>query len=178
MNIAEIKYRDIANGLGVRVSLFVSGCRHACKGCFNEIAWDFDFGKPYDKAAEDEILRELAPDYVDGLTLLGGEPFEPENRPELLGLLRRVRAELPEKSVWIYSGFTFEELTGKVPSRGGGADSEEMLSLTDVLVDGRFVYALKDITLRFRGSSNQRLIDVKKTLETGTVTLWDSSAHM
>ena len=99
MNVAEIKYRDIANGLGVRVSLFVSGCRHACKGCFNEIAWDFDFGKPYDEETENAILRELAPDYVEGLTLLGGEPFEPENRPELLGLLRRVRRELPGKSV-------------------------------------------------------------------------------
>ena len=102
MNVAEIKNRDIANGLGVRVSLFVSGCRHACKGCFNEIAWDFDFGKPYDKATEDELLRQLAPDYVEGLTLLGGEPFEPENRSELLGLLRRVRRELPEKNVWVH----------------------------------------------------------------------------
>lgn len=178
MNVAEIKYRDIANGLGVRVSLFVSGCRHACKGCFNEIAWDFDFGKPYDEETENAILRELAPDYVEGLTLLGGEPFEPENRPELLGLLRRVRRELPGKSVWIYSGFTFEELTGKVPSRGGGEDTSEILSLTDVLVDGRFVFALKDITLRFRGSSNQRIIDVPRSLESGEVVLWDSSSHM
>ena len=178
MNVAEIKYRDIANGLGVRVSLFVSGCRHACKGCFNEIAWDFDFGKPYDEETENAILRELAPDYVEGLTLLGGEPFEPENRPELLGLLRRVRRELPGKSVWIYSGFTFEELTGKVPSSGGGEDTSEILSLTDVLVDGRFVFALKDITLRFRGSSNQRIIDVPRSLESGEVVLWDSSSHM
>lgn len=178
MNVAEIKNRDIANGLGVRVSLFVSGCRHACKGCFNEIAWDFDFGKPYDKATEDELLRQLAPDYVEGLTLLGGEPFEPENRSELLGLLRRVRRELPEKNVWIYSGFTFEELTGKEPSRGSGQDTDEILRLTDVLVDGPFVYALKDITLRFRGSSNQRIIDVRRTLESGEITLWDSPAHI
>lgn len=178
MNVAEIKNRDIANGLGVRVSLFVSGCRHACKGCFNEIAWDFDFGKPYDKAMEDELLRQLAPDYVEGLTLLGGEPFEPENRSELLGLLRRVRRELPEKNVWIYSGFTFEELTGKKPSRGSGQDTDEILRLTDVLVDGPFVYALKDITLRFRGSSNQRIIDVRRTLESGEITLWDSPAHI
>ena len=178
MNVAEIKNRDIANGLGVRVSLFVSGCRHACKGCFNEIAWDFDFGKPYDKATEDELLRQLAPDYVEGLTLLGGEPFEPENRSELLGLLRRVRRELPEKNVWIYSGFTFEELTGKKPSRGSGQDTDEIPRLTDVLVDGPFVYALKDITLRFRGSSNQRIIDVRRTLESGEITLWDSPAHI
>lgn len=178
MNVAEIKNRDIANGLGVRVSLFVSGCRHACKGCFNEIAWDFDFGKPYDKATEDELLRQLAPDYVEGLTLLGGEPFEPENRPELLNLMRRVHSELPGKNIWVYSGFTFEELTGQVPSRGSGKDTDEMLKLTDVLVDGPFIFALKDITLRFRGSSNQRIIDVKRTLDSGEVTLWNSSAHI
>ena len=115
---------------------------------------------------------------MEGLALLGGEPFEPENRPELLGLLRRVRRELPEKNVWIYSGFTFEELTGKKPSRGSGQDTDEILGLTDVLVDGPFVYALKDITLRFRGSSNQRIIDVRRTLESGEITLWDSPAHI
>ena len=180
MNIAEIKTRDIANGLGVRVSLFVSGCRHACKGCFNEIAWDFDFGKPYDESAENGILDALAPDYVEGLTLLGGEPFEPENRPQLLGLLRRVKKELPSKDVWIYSGFTFEELTGRTQplSRGYGEDTMEMLRLTDVLVDGRFVYALKDITLRFRGSANQRLIDVPRTLAEGKVVPWNGAAHI
>ena len=179
VNIAEIKYRDIANGLGVRVSLFVSGCRHACKGCFNEIAWDFGYGRPYTRETENEIIKELAPDYVAGLTLLGGEPFEPENRQGLTGLLRRVKSELPGKSVWIYSGFTFEELTGAVPgSRGAGEYTDEMLRLTDVLVDGRFVLALKDITLRFRGSSNQRIIDVPRTLETGVVTLWNSREHM
>ena len=178
MNVAEIKYRDIANGLGVRVSLFVSGCRHGCVGCFNEIAWDFDFGTPYDKATEDRIIEELKPDYVEGLTLLGGEPFEPENRPALLGLLRRVRRELPGKNVWIYSGFTFEELIGEIPSRGSGEDTEEMLALTDVLVDGPFVFKLKDITLRFRGSSNQRIIDVPRTLESHSIVPWNSEANM
>ena len=180
MNVAEIKYRDIANGLGVRVSLFVSGCRHACRGCFNEIAWDFGFGKPYDDETENKIMRELAPDFVEGLTLIGGEPFEPENRPALLGLLRRVRGELPAKNVWIYSGFTFEELTGRTQplSRGYGEDGIEMLRLTDVLVDGRFVYALRDISLRFRGSSNQRIIDVPRSLAAGKPVPWDSAAHI
>lgn len=176
MYVAEIKKFDIANGLGVRVSVFVSGCRHRCPGCFNEIAWEFDYGKEYTADIENEIIDALRPDYIEGLSLLGGEPFEPENQPALLGLLRRVRKELPAKNVWVYSGFTLEELLGE--SRARTEYTDEMLSLIDVLVDGRFIYAEKDITLRFRGSRNQRILDVPATLKAGCPVLWDSDAHV
>ncbi len=176
MYVAEIKKFDIANGLGVRVSVFVSGCRHRCPGCFNEIAWEFDYGKEYTADIENEIIDALRPDYIEGLSLLGGEPFEPENQPALLGLLRRVRKELPTKNVWVYSGFTLEELLGE--SRARTEHTDEMLSLIDVLVDGRFIYAEKDITLRFRGSRNQRILDVPATLKAGRPVLWDSDAHV
>lgn len=176
MYVAEIKKFDIANGLGVRVSVFVSGCRHRCPGCFNEIAWEFDYGKEYTADIENEIIDALRPDYIEGLSLLGGEPFEPENQPALLGLLRRVRKELPAKNVWVYSGFTLEELLGE--SRARTENTDEMLSLIDVLVDGRFIYAEKDITLRFRGSRNQRILDVPATLKAGRPVLWDSDAHV
>lgn len=176
MYVAEIKKFDIANGLGVRVSVFVSGCRHRCPGCFNEIAWEFDYGKEYTADIENEIIDALRPDYIEGLSLLGGEPFEPENQPALLGLLRRVRKELPAKNVWVYSGFTLEELLGE--SRARTEYTDEMLSLIDVLVDGRFIYAEKDITLRFRGSRNQRILDVPATLKAGRPVLWDSDAHV
>ena len=176
MYVAEIKKFDIANGLGVRVSVFVSGCRHRCPGCFNEMAWEFDYGKEYTADIENEIIDALRPDYIEGLSLLGGEPFEPENQPALLGLLRRVRKELPAKNVWVYSGFTLEELLGE--SRARTEHTDEMLSLIDVLVDGRFIYAEKDITLRFRGSRNQRILDVPATLKAGRPVLWDSDAHV
>ena len=176
MYVGEIKKFDIANGLGVRVSVFVSGCRHRCPGCFNEIAWEFDYGKEYTADIENEIIDALRPDYIEGLSLLGGEPFEPENQPALLGLLRRVRKELPAKNVWVYSGFTLEELLGE--SRARTEHTDEMLSLIDVLVDGRFIYAEKDITLRFRGSRNQRILDVPATLKAGRPVLWDSDAHV
>lgn len=176
MYVAEIKKFDIANGLGVRVSVFVSGCRHRCPGCFNEIAWEFDYGKEYTADIENEIIDALRPDYIEGLSLLGGEPFEPENQPALLGLLRRVRKELPAKNVWVYSGFTLEELLGE--SRARTEHTDEMLSLIDVLVDGRFIYAEKDITLRFRGSRNQRILDIPATLKAGRPVLWDSDAHV
>lgn len=176
MYVAEIKKFDIANGLGVRVSVFVSGCRHRCPGCFNEIAWEFDYGKEYTADIENEIIDALRPDYIEGLSLLGGEPFEPENQPALLGLLRRVRKELPAKNVWVYSGFTLEELLGE--SRARTESTDEMLSLIDVLVDGRFIYAEKDITLRFRGSRNQRILDIPATLKAGRPVLWDSDAHV
>ncbi|MBQ7227275.1 MAG: anaerobic ribonucleoside-triphosphate reductase activating protein [Clostridia bacterium] len=171
MNIAEIKKCDIANGVGVRVSLFVSGCRHHCPGCFNEMAWDFDFGKPYTAEIEREIMEALAPYYVKGLTLLGGEPFEPENQPQLLELLKKIKTELPDKDVWCYSGFTFDELT--ISSRARTEHTDELLSLIDVLVDGRFIFAEKDITLRFRGSRNQRLIDLPKSLKAGMPVPWE-----
>lgn len=170
MNIAEIKERDIANGPGVRVALFVSGCRHKCPGCFNEIAWDFEFGKEYTKEIEDGIIDALSPYYVQGITVLGGEPFEPENQESVLGLLRRIKKELPNKDIWVFTGFTLDELTGS--SRARTEHTDELLSLIDVLVDGRFIYAEKDITLRFRGSRNQRLLDLKKTLEENRPVLW------
>lgn len=172
MNYATIKKTDVANGPGVRVSLFVSGCTHHCKGCFNREAWDFDYGQPYTRETEDEILAALRPSYITGLTLLGGEPFEPQNQAALLPLLRRVRRELPEKTIWAFTGYTLETdlLTGKL---GDWSITREILSLLDVLVDGEFVQAKKDISLRFRGSSNQRLIDLPKTLVQDSVVWWE-----
>ena len=171
MNFATIKKRDIADGPGVRVSLFVSGCTHHCEGCFNEIAWDFNYGEPFTRAVEDELLEALAPDYIQGLTLLGGEPFEPENQRALLPFLKRVREVFPKKNIWCYSGYTLDQLRGE--SRARCEVTDEMLSLLDVLVDGRFVLAKKNIRLRFRGSENQRLIDMNKTRETGEIVLWE-----
>lgn len=168
MNYGEIKKNDIANGLGVRVSLFVSGCRHHCKNCFNKDTWEFSFGKPFTNDTADDIIVAMKPDYVTGFSLLGGEPFEPENQPELTGLLKRIKAEYPDKDIWCYTGFLLdEELLGE--SRANTEHTREMLSYIDVLVDGRFVESKKDITLKFRGSSNQRVIDVKKTLQTNDI---------
>ena len=171
MNYAAIKTYDIANGPGVRTVLFVSGCTHHCKDCFQPETWDFDFGQPFTQAVIDHILDTLAPAQVAGLTVLGGEPFEPKNQAAVLDLLEQVRARYPEKSIWAFSGFLYEQLmAGQV---GDGETVRRMLELTDVLVDGPFVVALKDLTLRFRGSSNQRLIDLKQTLARGDVVLWD-----
>lgn len=156
----------------MRVSLFVSGCTHHCPGCFNEDTWDFCYGKEYTEATEEEILQALEPGYINGLSLLGGEPFEPQNQEVLVHLLRKVRERYPQKDIWCYSGYLFDrELLGESRARCGYTD--EMLSMLDVLVDGRFVESLKDITLVFRGSSNQRLIDVKKSLKAGSVVLWE-----
>ena len=166
MNVATIKKYDIANGVGVRVSLFVSGCRHRCPGCFNEVAWDFGYGTPYTEKTERELLDALRPGYIRGLTLLGGEPFEPENQAVLLSLLDRVRRELPGKDVWCYSGFTFEELTGE-GARCVTPLTRRLLGKIDVLVDGRFVADLADISLVFRGSSNQRVLDAGASLAAG-----------
>lgn len=170
MNYATIKYCDIANGTGVRTSLFVSGCRRHCPECFNAVAWDFGYGLPFDKAVRNEILGSLAPDYIDGLSLLGGEPFEPENQRALLPFLRRVKAAYSGKTIWAFSGFTLEEMQ-QDGSHPRCEVTDELLSLLDVLVDGRFVEELKDISLRFRGSRNQRLIDMKKTLAAGKIVL-------
>ena len=171
MNSGEIKTTDIANGIGVRVSLFVSGCTHHCKGCFNRQTWDFDFGLPYTEATEESILSALAPDYIEGLTLLGGEPFEPDNQRALIPLLKKLRERMPHKTVWCYSGYLFDkELLSD--SRARCEVTDEMLSYLDVLVDGRFVEAQKSLMLKFRGSSNQRIIDVKKSLEAGSVILY------
>ncbi len=170
MNYGEIKNYDIANGEGVRVSLFVSGCTHHCKNCFNPETWSFEYGKPFTKQTEDYIIECLKPDYIDGLSLLGGEPFEPQNQAVLLPFLRRVRAELPNKNIWCYTGYTFDkELLSD--SRARCEHTDEMLSLIDVLVDGEFVQELYDISLSFRGSSNQRIIDVKQSLQAGEIKL-------
>lgn len=164
MNYAAIKNNDISNGPGVRVSLFVSGCRHRCKGCFNSEAWDFNYGKPFTDAVADEIIANLSPGYINGLSLLGGEPFEPENAFCLLSFVRRVRQELPQKTIWCYTGFSFEKelLCGKTKNPDV---SHGLLELIDVLVDGRFVEELKDVSLIFRGSSNQNIIDVRASLK-------------
>ncbi len=173
MNYATIKYYDIANGPGVRTSIFVSGCRHHCPGCFNEVAWDFGYGQPFDKAVRNEIFASCQPDYIAGISLLGGEPFEPENQRELLPFVRNFRALYPDKSVWCYSGYTWEQLTGSVPCPARCEVTDELLSLLDVLVDGRFVEAQHDISLRFRGSSNQRLLDVPKSLAAKSPVWWE-----
>ncbi len=172
MYYANIKYCDIANGPGVRTSLFVSGCTHHCRNCFNEVAWDFHFGAPFTKDVRNEIFASCRPDYVAGLSLLGGEPFEPENQPELLPFVRNFKALYPHKTVWCYSGYTWEQLTGAAPSRARCASTDELLGLIDVLVDGEFVQEQYDISLRFRGSANQRLIDVPKSRAAGSIVLW------
>lgn len=172
MNYAQIKNCDIANGPGVRVSLFVSGCTHRCKGCFNEIAWDFNYGEPFTQQTVDMLLEMLAPGHIKGITLLGGEPFEPENQPAIVDFLRQLKAKYPEKSVWAFSGYLFDRdiLTGKL---GPWEITREYISYLDVLVDGPFVLEKKDLSLRFRGSSNQRIIDVPATLEKGEIVLWE-----
>ena len=170
MNYGEIKNCDIANGEGVRVSLFVSGCTHHCKNCFNEKTWDFSFGEPFTKETEEKILNLLSESYINGLSLLGGEPFEPSNQKVLYPFLQRVKKEFPNKNIWCYSGYTFEELTGT--SRASTDITKDMLLLIDILVDGEFKEELKDISLKFRGSSNQNVIDVKKSFETGTKFLY------
>lgn len=172
MHYGEIKKCDIANGEGVRVSLFVSGCTHHCPGCFNQETWDFCYGKEYTEDTEKELLKALEPGYINGLTLLGGEPFEPQNQEVLVSLLRKVRERYPEKNVWCYTGYLYDkDLLGE--SRARCEYTDEMLSMIDILVDGRFVESLKDITLVFRGSSNQRVIDLKKSREEGKVVLWE-----
>ena len=172
MNYGTIKNYDIANGTGVRVSLFVSGCRHHCKGCFNSETWDFNYGNPYTKEVEAEILEALKPAYIQGFSLLGGEPFEPENQRVLLPFLKKVRERFPKKNIWCYTGYLFDkELLGE--SRARCECTDEMLSLIDVLVDGEFVQELYSVALAFRGSENQRIIDVKKSLETGEIVWHD-----
>ena len=170
MNYGNIKYNDIANGEGVRVSLFVSGCTHHCKNCFNPETWDFNYGKPFTKEIEDNIISALAPDHINGLTLLGGEPMEPANQKALLDFVKRVKSIYPNKTIWCYSGYLFDtELLSE--SRAHCPWTKELLSYIDILVDGEFKEDLKDITLRFKGSSNQRVIDVQKSLKENKVVL-------
>ncbi|MCQ2399358.1 MAG: anaerobic ribonucleoside-triphosphate reductase activating protein [Clostridia bacterium] len=171
MNYGEIKFYDIANGTGVRTSLFVSGCRNCCEDCFNKETWDFKFGKEYTEDTENSIIESLKPSFICGLSVLGGEPFEVENQPMVLKLIERVKSEFTDKTVWIYSGFTYEQL--RCGSRASGQTADRILSLADVLVDGKFDKDKKNISLRFRGSENQRLIDLKETCRKGQVVLWD-----
>jgi len=171
MNYATIKYNDISNGPGIRTSLFVSGCTHRCKGCFNSIAWDFDYGELFDDKVENEIIDSLRQPHIKGLTLLGGEPFEPQNQGALLKLTSRVRKELPNKNIWCFSGYTIEEmLHGKLSEC---ETTRQLLENIDVLVDGKFVEELKSLMLKFKGSSNQRTILVRETLEKNEIVLWD-----
>ena len=160
MNYGAIKKTDIANGVGVRVSLFVSGCRNHCAGCFQPETWEFGYGKPYTKETEEEIMRALCPAWIQGLSLLGGEPMEPENEQVLLSLVKRVRKESPNKDIWVYSGYVYEELK-----------SRELLKYVDVLVDGRYDEKLRDPSLAFRGSSNQRIIDIRESVKAGKAVL-------
>ena len=171
MNYAEIKNCDIANGPGVRVSLFVSGCTHHCPGCFNQGAWDFDYGQPFTQQTIDGILEMMKPSYIKGLTLLGGEPFEPQNQEPIVELLRQIKKKYPQKSIWAFSGYLFDRdiLAGRL---GPWEITKEYLSYLDVLVDGPFVEAKKNLSLRFRGSENQRIIDVPASLAAEKIVLW------
>lgn len=170
MNFAAIKKHDVANGPGVRVSLFVSGCEHYCKGCFNSEAWDFSYGSVFDENAESEIFAALGKPYIKGFSLLGGEPFHPKNRPALALLLEKIKKTFPEKDVWCYTGYDLETelLFGK-----NDGNARRMLENIDILVDGRFVEEKKNLSLRFRGSENQRIIKLPETLATGKIVLWE-----
>ncbi len=171
MYYGTIKKTDIANGTGVRVSLFVSGCTRHCKNCFNPETWDFSYGQPFTEETEREILKALAPGYINGLSVLGGEPMEPDNQRALLPFLKQVRQSCPQKDIWCYTGSTLETDLSAVGAWHCEV-TDELLSLIDVLVDGAFVEEQKDISLRFRGSSNQRLIDLQKTRQAGKTVLW------
>lgn len=174
MYFSEVKNCDIANGPGVRVSLFVSGCTHHCKGCFNEMTWDFEYGRPFTKEDEERILGMLEPDYITGLTLLGGEPLEHVNQQGLLPLLREIKKRFPDKSIWCYTGYTFEkDVLDTFCSRF--SETREFLDYLDVLVDGEFQLDKKNISLRFKGSENQRIILVRESLKCGKTVLWDEN---
>ena len=173
MNYATIKWTDIANGEGVRISLFVSGCTHHCKNCFNAVAWDFSYGERFGERIAEKILTELAPSYIAGLSLLGGEPLEPQNQEALLPFVRSVRERYPNKTIWCYTGFVLDEKTGVLKETEKNTEyTKELISLFDVLVDGPYVEELKSLRLKFRGSSNQRVIDVQKTLQTKECVLY------
>ena len=172
MNYADIKQIDVANGPGVRVSLFVSGCTHHCKECFNPETWDFQYGKLFTEKTIDDIIEYMAPDYIKGLTLLGGDPLERVNQQGLLPLLRKVREVYPDKSVWCFTGYDFEkDIKGWMLSEW--EETEELLSYIDVMVDGEFIIEKKDLSLAVKGSSNQRTILVQESMETGNIVLWD-----
>lgn len=172
MHYGAIKNHDVANGAGVRVSLFVSGCRNGCKGCFQPETWSFTYGEEFTTVTEDEIIKMLEPSFIQGLTILGGDPFEPENQRVLLPFIKRIRNTCKGKDIWMYSGYTIEELRGGNPHCAVEV-TDEILRNIDVLIDGRFVESLRNLTLQFRGSSNQRIIDVRKTLESDDIVLWE-----
>jgi len=165
MNYSNLKPYDVANGVGVRVSLFVSGCGHACPGCFNPEAWQFSFGEPYTDVVERQVLEALRPEYIRGLTLLGGEPLHPRNRSDVLALVERVRSECPNKDIWCYTGYHFDKEL--LPESAQDATLRRLLERIDVLVDGRFVLARKSMNVRFRGSDNQRILLCRESMETG-----------
>ena len=174
MYYGAIKKNDISNGEGVRTSLFVSGCRNGCKNCFNRDTWAFDYGSPYTQKTQQEILDTFNASYNRGLTVLGGEPMEPENQREILPLLKEFKRLYPDKTVWLFTGNLYEELTGEVGSHYKCIDvTKELLSYVDILVDGRYVEELKSLGLRFRGSSNQRIIDMNKTRAAGEIVIWE-----
>lgn len=168
MNYADIKKIDVANGEGVRVSVFVSGCNHHCKGCFNQCAWDFNYGKEFSEKEEQQIIEYMNHDYISGLSLLGGEPLEPRNQEGLLPLVKKVKEKFPDKNIWCYTGFDFEkDVVGKMAKNN--ETTRELLKYIDIIVDGKFEEDKKDLKLQFRGSSNQKIVDVKKSLQTGQI---------
>lgn len=172
MNYADIKRCDVANGLGVRTSLFVSGCTHHCKGCFNSETWDFQYGNPFTDAQIEEILENLKPSHIAGLTVLGGEPFEPQNQPDVLKTVKRVKEVYPDKDIWVYSGYLFDrDILGKMCKESDV--TKELITYIDVLVDGEFIEEKKNLKLVFRGSENQRIIKVPESLAKGEIVLWE-----
>ena len=173
MNYATIKWTDIANGEGVRISLFVSGCTHHCKNCFNKIAWDFNYGEPFDEEIQNTLLQRLGDGFIAGLSLLGGEPLEPQNHAALLPFVREVKKRYPNKPIWCYTGYVFNPETGELEEKEKNTEqTKELISLLDVLVDGAFIEELKNIRLKFRGSENQRVLDVQKSLQSRSPVLY------
>ena len=171
MHVGEVMTADVANGEGMRVSVFVSGCRNHCKGCFQPQTWDFNYGREYTPEIEQFIIDELSKSYYDGITILGGDPMEPENQEPVLRLLRRIKKEIPDKNVWAYTGYVYDRDLVPGGKRFVDGVTRELLESIDILIDGRFVEELKNLMLNFRGSSNQRIIKMKETLETGEVVL-------
>ncbi|MCR5396573.1 MAG: anaerobic ribonucleoside-triphosphate reductase activating protein [Lachnospiraceae bacterium] len=170
MYYGQILKADSSNGVGIRLSLFVSGCTNHCEGCFQPQTWDFNYGYPYTPETEDFIIEEMSKPYYDGITILGGEPFEPSNQEEIVKLIRRIKKELPQKNIWMFTGFTYEEDLQKSQRKYTDV-TDEILNSIDVLVDGKFILAQKNLMLNFRGSSNQRIIDMPKTRANGAVVL-------
>lgn len=171
MNYGQIYFADTANGPGCRTSLFVSGCTHHCKGCFNQPTWNFNYGQKYTKNIEQEIIDSLKPEYISGLSILGGEPMEPINQYSIYPLIKRIKKEIPHATIWIYSGYTLEELLDKNNTKCHTSITNDIFNFIDVLVDGKFILEKKDISLKFRGSSNQRIIDIPKTLKSKKIIL-------